>query len=164
MRTSAWSAPQFNIKAGTKPHTNNIDLGRHGRYRTNVWDYAGVNTFGADRLDDLAIHPTVKPIALVADAILDCSRRNGIVLDCFAGSGTVLIAAERTGRRAYAMEIDPGYVDTAIRRWQAFTGEDAIHGETGQSFAVLAELRGAEAEDGLANSSGQSGKRSTDDV
>ena len=87
------------------------------------------------------MHPTVKPVALVADAILDCSKRGGIVLDCFAGSGTTLIAAERSGRRAYAMEIDPKYVDTAIRRWQADTGGHAVHAVTGGSFTEIAEMR-----------------------
>jgi DNA modification methylase len=125
----------FVWKAGTAPHINNIELGRSGRYRTNVWDYAGVNSFRAGRDDDLAMHPTVKPVALVADAIRDCSRRGSIVLDPFAGSGTTLIAAEKTGRRAVAIELDPLYVDTAIRRWQVFTGKPAIHAGTGKSFA-----------------------------
>jgi DNA modification methylase len=125
----------FVFKAGTAPHINNIELGRSGRYRTNVWDYPGVNSFRNGRDDELAMHPTVKPVALVADAIRDCSKRGGIVLDPFAGSGTTLIAAEKTGRRAAAIELDPLYVDTAIRRWQAFTGKPAIHAETGLSFA-----------------------------
>ncbi len=88
----------FVFKSGTAPHINNVELGKHGRYRTNVWSYAGVNSFGARRDADLAMHPTVKPVALVADAILDCSKRNGIILDAFAGSGTTRVAAERTGR------------------------------------------------------------------
>ena len=86
----------FVFKVGTAAHINNIELGVHGRNRTNVWDYAGVNALGAGRAEELAMHPTVKPVALVADAILDCSARGGVVLDCFAGSGTTLIAAERT--------------------------------------------------------------------
>src|SRR6185437_9452499 len=106
----------FVFKAGTAPHINNVELGRHGRYRTNVWDYAGINTFSEGRRDELAMHPTVKPIALVADAIRDCSRHNGIVLDCFAGSGTTLVAAKKTGRRGYGIEFDPHYVDAAIER------------------------------------------------
>lgn len=93
----------FVFKSGTAPHINNVELGRHGRYRTNVWTYAGANTFSATRDADLAMHPTVKPVALVADAILDCSRRRGIVFDAFAGSGTTLVAAERTGRRGYGI-------------------------------------------------------------
>ncbi len=129
------------FKNGAAPHINNVELGRHGRYRTNVRDYAGVNSLRDGRLDDLEMHPTVKPVALVADAILDCSKRGGIVLDCFAGSGTTLIAAERCGRRACAMEIDPKYVDTAIRRWQTHTGGQAVHAVTGRSFAETAEMR-----------------------
>ena len=121
----------FVFKAGSAPHINNVELGRHGRYRTNIWSYPGINSFGKDRDTDLALHPTVKPVALVADAILDCSRRGGVILDAFAGSGTTLIAAEKTGRRAYALEIDPVYVETAIRRWEDFTHDHAVHAETG---------------------------------
>ena len=105
----------FVWKSGSAAHINNVELGRFGRNRTNVWDYPGVNTFRRGRLEELALHPTVKPVALVADAIKDGSRRNGIVLDPFCGSGTVLIAAERTGRRARAIEIEPAYVDVAVR-------------------------------------------------
>jgi DNA modification methylase len=123
------------------PHLNNIELGRHGRNRSNVWEYAGVNTFRAGRLDDLSTHPTVKPIALVADAIRDCTARGDIVLDPFMGSGTTIIAAERIGRRAYGLEIDPLYVDATIRRWQAFTGRDATLKKTGQTFDELAAAR-----------------------
>jgi DNA modification methylase len=124
----------FVFKNGTEPHINNFELGQNGRYRTNVWNYPGVNSLREGRLDDLAMHPTVKPVALVADAMLDCSRRGGIVLDGFGGSGTTLIAAEKTGRKAYAMELDPKYVDTAIRRWQEYTGEEATHAESGRTF------------------------------
>ncbi len=130
------------FKNGTGPHINNVELGRYGRNRPNVWNYPGVNSLRAGRLEELQMHPTVKPVAMVADAILDCSRRGDIVLDCFCGSGTTLIAAEKTGRRAYAMELDPRYVDTAIRRWEAFTGEAAVHAETGLAFAEMAEGRG----------------------
>lgn len=129
-------------KSGTAPHINNVNLGRQGRYRTNVWDYAGVNTFGPTRDADLAAHPTVKPTALVADAIRDCSKRAGLILDPFAGSGTTILAAERTGRRAAAVELDPHYVDTAIRRWQLVTGEAATLSGTGQSFEQIAAERG----------------------
>ncbi len=129
------------FKNGTAPHINNIQLGKHGRYRSNVWDYAGANSFGADRLNDLAAHPTVKPVALIADAILDCSRRGGIVLDSFVGSGTTIIAAERTGRVAHAMELDPGYVETAIRRWQDYTGDVAVHAESGLTFEQVRGTR-----------------------
>jgi DNA modification methylase len=123
------------------PHLNNIELGRHGRNRSNVWEYAGVNTFRAGRLDDLSTHPTVKPVALVADAIRDCTARGDIVLDPFMGSGTTIMAAERVGRRAYGLEIDPLYVDAIIRRWQAFTGRDATLKKTGQTFDELAAAR-----------------------
>lgn len=124
----------FVYKVGGAPHVNNIELGRHGRNRTNVWDYAGVNTFRTGRLDELAMHPTVKPVALVADAIKDASHRADIVLDPFAGSGTTIIAAETTGRRGYALEIDPKYVDVIVRRWQLLTGKDAILESTGATF------------------------------
>jgi DNA modification methylase len=122
------------FKNGEAPHQNNIELGRHGRNRSNVWTYAGVNTFRAGRMDDLSVHPTVKPIALVVDAIKDCSRRGDIVLDPFMGSGTTILAAERVGRRAFGIEIDPLYVDVAIRRWQQFTGQDAILEASGLTF------------------------------
>jgi DNA modification methylase len=115
---------------------NNVELGRHGRYRTNVWDYAGVNTFRKGRAADLTDHPTVKPTALVADAIRDVSHRGEIVLDPFGGSGTTLLAAEKTGRRARLIELDPAYVDVAIRRWQALTGKEAVLAATGESFAA----------------------------
>jgi DNA modification methylase len=124
----------FVFKNGSAPHINNIELGIHGRNRTNVWDYPGVNSLRDGRRDELALHPTVKPVALVADAILDCSKRGGIVLDCFGGSGTTLIAAERTGRRGYVMELDPAYVDVTVRRFQKLTGEQAIHAETQRTF------------------------------
>jgi len=128
-------------KSGTAPHINNVNLGRQGRYRTNVWDYAGVNTFGRTRDADLAAHPTVKPVALVADTIRDCSKRGGLILDPFAGSGTTILAAERTGRRAAAIELDRHYVDTAVRRWQQITGGPATLSETGQSFDEVAVER-----------------------
>jgi len=117
------------FKNGKKPHINNVELGKHGRYRTNVWDCAGISSLGPDRAETLALHPTVKPVTLVADAILDCSRRQGIILDPFLGSGTTLMAAERTGRVCYGIEMDPAYVDTIIRRWEGYTGET---GETGE--------------------------------
>jgi len=112
----------FVWKSGTAPHLNNFELGQHGRNRTNVWDYAGVNTFRSGRMDELQMHPTVKPVALVVDAIKDCSKQGDIVLDPFCGSGTIIVAAERTGRKARALEIDAAYVDVAIRRWEQLTG------------------------------------------
>ena len=129
----------FAWKSGTAPHINNFELGQHGRNRTNVWEYPGITSMRPGRLEELAMHPTVKPVALVADALKDCSNCNGLVLDPFAGSGTILIAAERTGRRARAIEIDPGYVDVAIRRWQAFTGKSATLATTGQRFEEFEE-------------------------
>jgi DNA modification methylase len=131
------------FKNGDAGHQNNVELGRHGRNRSNVWTYAGVNTFRAGRLDDLSIHPTVKPIALVADAMRDCTRRDDLVLDLFMGSGTTILAAEKIGRRAYGLEIDPAYVDAAIRRWQTFTGRDATLYATGQTFGEVAQARAA---------------------
>ena len=131
----------FVFKKGTGPHINNFGLGEHGRYRTNVWDYAGVNSMRAGRMEELRMHPTVKPVAMVADAIKDCSKRGGIVLDSFAGSGTTVIAAEKTGRIGRAIELDPKYADTAVRRWQAYTGLEARHAETGLTFAQTAESR-----------------------
>jgi DNA modification methylase len=122
------------FRVGEALHLNNIELGRHGRSRSNVWRYAGVNSFRAGRMDELSAHPTAKPVALVADAIKDCTRRRDIVLDTFCGSGTTLMAAERVGRRAYGLELEPRYVDVTIRRWQAFTRRDAVHIETGQIF------------------------------
>ena len=129
------------FRVGEKAHLNNVELGRHGRSRSNVWHYAGVNTFRAGRLDELQCHPTVKPVALVADAMRDCSRRGDIVLDLFGGSGTALLAAERVGRRAYTLEIEPRFVDVAIKRWQTFSGKDAICAETGLSFDEIASSR-----------------------
>ena len=127
----------FVFKAGTAPHINNFGLGERGRYRTNVWTYVGMNCFGSDRDETLAVHPTVKPVALVADAIRDCSKRNGIVLDPFVGTGTTIVAAERAGRVGYALEIDPHYVDVAIRRWQVLSGEPAVHAGSNRTFAEI---------------------------
>lgn len=129
------------FKNGNGPHQKNIELGKHGRSRSNVWTYAGVNSFRAGRLDELTIHPTVKPVALVADAMRDCSRRGDIILDPFMGSGTTILAAERVGRRGYGMEIDPLYVNAAIRRWQDFTKRDVILKATGQTFDEVAAAR-----------------------
>ncbi len=114
----------FVFKVGTAPHFNAVELGRHGRNRTNVWDYVSVNSLAGSRREDLALHPTVKPTALVADAIQDVTRRGELVLDIFLGSGTTLIAAERTGRRFRGLDIDPAYVDVALERWSTMTGEE----------------------------------------
>jgi DNA modification methylase len=140
-------------KKGKAPHVNNVELGKHGRYRTNVWDYAGVNTFSRTRMADLADHPTVKPVALVADAIRDVSMPGDIVLDAFMGSGTTILAAERTKRRAYGIEIDPRYVDVAIRRWENLTGGQAVLASTGQTFAEVTEKRAGADSLGIVQSS-----------
>lgn len=132
----------FVYKVGTAPHLNNFRLGETGRYRTNVWAYKGCNGGGKRRLEDLAAHPTVKPTAMVADAIRDVSRRGDIILDAFCGSGTTILAAERTGRRARCLELEPKYVDAAIRRWEKATGRDAIHSESDLTFAQLTAKRG----------------------
>lgn len=116
-------------------------MGRGGRHRTNVWTYPGVNSFHADRDEELAMHPTVKPSAMIADAIKDVSRRGDIVLDPFGGSGTTLIAAEKTRRRARLVEIDALYCDVACRRWRAFRGQPAVLAETGESFEAVAVRR-----------------------
>lgn len=129
------------FKHGAAPHVNTFGLGDRGRYRTNVWDYPGANAFGAERMAGLAMHPTVKPVALVADAIRDCSHRGEAVLDAFCGSGTTLVAAERSGRVGRAIEIDPAYVDVALRRWQALTGEAATLDGTGLAFDAVAAER-----------------------
>jgi DNA modification methylase len=134
----------FAFKVGTAPHTNTFGLGDTGRYRTNVWDYAGVNTFRAERDEELSMHPTVKPIALVADAIKDCSKRGETVLDPFGRSGTTLIAAEKTGRRARLIEFDPAYCDQIIRRFEKLTGKQARLATTGESFENIADERTAD--------------------
>ncbi len=134
----------FVWKVGKGSHINNIELGCSGRYRTNVWDYSGVNTFRRDRTKELSMHPTVKPVALVIDAIRDCSRRGDIVFDPFSGSGTTVIAAQKSGRIARAIEIDRLYVDVAIRRWQDLTGGKAIHVTSGRAFAEVADRRSSQ--------------------
>lgn len=127
----------FVYKKGTAPHINTFGLGQNGRSRSNVWTYAGVNSFRAGRIDELKMHPTVKPVIMIVDAMKDCSRRGSIILDSFAGSGSTIIAAEQVGRKAYCMEIDPLYVDVTIRRWQRATGKDAILQATGKTFGEL---------------------------
>ena len=131
----------FVFKQGTAEHTNSFGLGETGRYRTNVWDYAGISSISGSRSEELAMHPTVKPVALIADSIRDCSRRGEIVLDCFGGSGSTLIAAEKTGRSARLIEYDPLYCDTIIRRWEKLTGKRATLAVTDETFEDLTDSR-----------------------
>lgn len=135
----------FMFKHGKEPHINNVELGIHGRYRTNVWNYAGVNTPSAENAEKRAMHPTVKPVELIKDAILDASNRGGVVLDTFLGSGSTLIAAEKAGRICYGVELEPKYVDTAIRRYESL-GEKyiAIHAASGKTYQELLAAKRAE--------------------
>jgi DNA modification methylase len=134
------------FRVGEQPHRNNVELGRFGRNRSNVWSYAGVNTFGKGRREALAAHPTVKPIALVADALLDCTARGDVVLDQFVGSGTTILAAEKVARVAVGVEYEPRYVDVAILRWQRMTKLEAILAGDGRSFEDTASARATEIE------------------
>ena len=128
------------FKVGNGPHTNTFGLGQTGRYRTNMWDYPGVSSIGADRAEALAMHPTVKPTALVADAIRDVTKRGQLVLDPFAGSGTTLIAGETCGRSTRVIEYDPLYCDTVVRRWERLTGKPGRLDASGDEFeTVMAE-------------------------
>jgi len=122
------------FKVGVGAHINTFELGQHGRSRTNVWEYGGLNAFRSGRNDELSMHPTVKPVRMIADAMLDCSKPGSIVLDPFTGSGSTLLAGEMVGRHVYGIELDPQYVDVAVRRWQTFTRRDAILDSTGQTF------------------------------
>jgi DNA modification methylase len=140
----------FMFKVGTAEHVNTFGLGGDGRYRTNVWDYAGNSSINATRMEELAMHPTVKPVAMIKDAILDCTHRGHIVLDCFAGSGSTLVAAHKVGRVARLIEYDPLYCDVIIRRFEKLTGKQAILEATGHSFEDTQDLREAEAQIGEA--------------
>ncbi len=131
----------FVYRAGSASHVNNVRLGRHGRDRSNVWEYAGANSFGRTRDAMLAAHPTSKPVPLVADAILDCTNRDDLVLDAFLGSGTTLVACERSGRRCRGIEIAPHYVDASLLRAERLLGQPAIHVATGKTFAALTHSR-----------------------
>jgi DNA modification methylase len=133
----------FVYRVGDEQHFNAVELGRHGRSRTNIWPYGSVNSFAGSRREDLALHPTIKPTALYADAIKDVTRRGEIVLDCFLGSGTAVLAAELTGRRARGLEIAPGYVDVAVTRWMAMTGGEAVLASTGERFSDRASASAA---------------------
>jgi DNA modification methylase len=134
----------FVYRVGDAPHFNAVQLGKHGRNRTNVWRYDSVNTFRGSRRHDLAMHPTVKPTKLVSDAIMDVTRRGERVLDAFLGSGTTLIACERTGRHCRGAEIDPIYTDLALQRWSALTGSEAMLEATGETWSHIRNMRKAE--------------------
>lgn len=130
----------FVFKVGSAKHTNNFELGQHGRYRTNVWDYPMVLTFmhqTADGEGTPDMHPTVKPVSMIVDACLDCSNDGDLILDLFGGSGSTMIACEKTGRAARLMEMDPKYVDVAVRRWQEFTGKKAYLQGTKKTFEQI---------------------------
>lgn len=134
----------FAYKVGAAPHVNSFELGQHGRYRTNVWQYKGVNTMRAGRLEELALHPTVKPVEMIADAIRDVSGRGEIVLDLFGGSGSTLIAAGKTGRRARLCELDPIYCDRILARWEAYAKDDAEQLVCGWTPSETSNLEAAE--------------------
>ena len=131
----------FVFKHGTAPHLDTFELGQHGRHRSNLWTYAGVNTFKTGRMDELSAHPTVKPVSMLAEAIKDVTRHRDIVLDPFLGSGSTLIAAEKTGRQARGIEYEPAYCDLTIRRWQTYTGKAARLIATTQTFEEVEEAR-----------------------
>ncbi|MEA2907853.1 MAG: hypothetical protein QOI12_5240 [Alphaproteobacteria bacterium] len=138
----------FVFKVGRKPHINNVALGKWGRHRANVWDYVGQNALNGTKKSKLSLHPTVKPVAMIADAIRDCSNRGGLILDPFGGTGTTLIAAERTGRRARVIELDPRFVDISIERWQRLTGGTALHAESSQPFVRLDNIAATDVDKG----------------
>jgi DNA modification methylase len=148
------------FRVGTQQHRNNVELGRFGRNRSNVWTYAGVNTFGRGRMEALAIHPTVKPVALVADALLDCTSRGDVVLDQFAGAGTTILAAEKVGRTACAIEFEPRYVDAALMRWQQSTKLEAVLAGDGRTFEEIAKHRTNSNGDFIARCPNSAGKTS----
>jgi DNA modification methylase len=132
------------FKTGSGRHRNNVELGRHGRDRSNIWSYPAANRFGRNAGEDfhlLKLHPTVKPVAMLADAMMDCTARGDLVLDPFLGSGSTLIAAQKVGRRCYGIEIDPTFTDLTIERWRSFTGLRAVHEGSGKSFDELAHER-----------------------
>ena len=132
----------FVFKSGKSPHVNNVELGKHGRYRTNVWQYAGVNSFGKHK-NDIVLHPTVKPVEMLKDAILDVTKRGDIVLDSFLGSGSTMVAAHQSKRICYGVEFEPLYVDTAIRRFKDMFGIDAVHEASGKTYGELSAGKGA---------------------
>ena len=149
----------FVYKNGRAKHVNNVELGRFGRSRTNVWKYSGMSSFGKERDASLAGHPTPKPLALVSDAVLDCSKRGGIILDAFAGSGTTLLAAEKTGRLGYGIELDPHYCDLIIKRFEEVYGLEAVHVASDLSFETVRTQRMERSKDGKAKAANAAGKK-----
>jgi DNA modification methylase len=149
----------FVYKNGRAKHVNNVELGRFGRGRTNVWKYSGMSSFGKERDASLAGHPTPKPLALVSDAVLDCSKRGGIILDAFAGSGTTLLAAEKTGRLGYGIELDPHYCDLIIKRFEEVYGLEAVHVASDLSFETVRTQRMERSKDGKAKATNAAGKK-----
>ncbi len=131
------------FKWGSAPHVNKVELGKRGRWRSNVWTYPGASSLGSDARRGLKDHPTVKPTAMLEDALLDLTNRGEIVIDPFLGSGSTLVAAEATGRVCHGVELDPLYVDVIVRRYQAITGGVAVHAETGETFEAAAARRGS---------------------
>jgi DNA modification methylase len=132
------------FKFGDDPHLNNVELGKHGRNRTNVWKHRGLSSFGKGRAEALAAHPTIKPVNLLAEIIKDCTKRGDIVLDPFLGAGSTLLAAQKTGRRSFGIELEPKYVDVTIHRWETMTGLHAIHAVSGLTFSELSIQRHAQ--------------------
>ena len=136
------------FKKGSAAHVNNVELGKRGRWRSNVWTYPGASSLGSDARRGLKDHPTVKPTALLEDALLDLTNRGDIVIDPFLGSGSTLIAVQRTGRVCRGVELDPLYVDVVVRRYEAASGEPAVLIKTGEAFDVLTVRRTEEAAPG----------------
>jgi DNA modification methylase len=137
------------FRVGDQPHQNNIELGRHGRNRSNLWSYPGVVGFGAERAELLRMHPTTKPVAMIADAMRDCTGKGDAVLDSFVGSGSTIMAAEKIGRRAYALDCEPRYIDVTIRRWEKFTRAEAVLDGDGRTFAEIKAERLADSDGGV---------------
>jgi DNA modification methylase len=133
------------FKKGAASHVNNVSLGKRGRHRSNVWTYPGASSLGSDARQGLQEHPTVKPTAMLQDALIDLSHRDDIILEPFGGSGSTLIACEKTGRVCCGIELDPLYVDVIIRRYQRVTEQEVILDETGETFDELEKRRMYEA-------------------
>ena len=152
------------FKKGDAPHVNNVELGRHGRWRSNVWTYPGGSTLGSDSREGLDFHPTVKPRVLLEDALLDVTNCDDIVIDCFAGSGSTLLAAEAVGRRCRAVELDGPYCDVIIRRWREMTGGDAVLESTGETFAEVEARRAGELADDPRRTEGHHSDRDLNDL